>query len=118
MKSKLVGWYYRTQNYIDIAWGEFSWFTDSLIELMAVVYLLEKMGVILDGTWIVITLGSAYLGCFLMGVVWKKIGMYDRSSYVDTHIDPVDKINYRASQLIVEKFGEDGELEKLKRTDL
>lgn len=106
LKSPIVKWYYRAQLYVDIAWGEFSWFTDSLIEIMAILYVLEKIGVNIEGVWVIFMIVAAYLLCFLLGKLFKAIGTYDISSIVAADIDPVRAKEYEAAKIIIKKFGE------------
>ena len=100
MRSKAIGWYYRAQQYVDIAWAEASWFSDSLLELMAVVFFLEKLGFEIDGITMVAILVGAFVGTFFAGMLFKKIGTYDKSVYIDAEIDPVEKEILEAARKI------------------
>lgn len=104
-KSRLVNAYYKAQNYIDIAWGEVTWFNEALIEMMAILYILEKVGLIITGIWVPVLLCSAFFISFIVGWLSKQIGVYDTAVYVDTDIDPVRRKEYEAALLIIEKFG-------------
>ncbi len=101
---KLAEKYYRIQNFIDIGWGEFSWFSDSLVELMAILYLLEYMGITVGGHFVYITLIAAFILFYNFGKFLKRTGIYDTSEYVSADIDPVSKINLEASKLIIKHF--------------
>jgi len=96
----IVGKYYRVQTLIDVGWREFSWFNNSLIELMAVVYLLEKLGFIIEGDLIFYILIGAFIFFFLFGLLLKKTKIYDKSMYVDADIDPVKKEILEAARRI------------------
>jgi hypothetical protein len=106
---KIVNGYYRFQTYVDIGWGEFSWFNDSLVELMAVLYILEKVNIIIEGNMVYALLAGAFIGAFGFGYLLKRIGVYDQSQYIDAEIDPVSKINLEASKLIIEYFNKQKE---------
>ena len=97
--------YYRTQTFIDIGWKEFSWFNDSLIEMMAIVYLLEKSGVIVEGTLIYFILVGAFIFFYIFGKILKATGVYDISEYVGATIDPVQKEILEAARIIKDKLG-------------
>ena len=105
LKNKTIGWYYRAQQYVDIAWAEASWFSDSLIELMAVVFFLEKLGFEIDGIAMVTILVGAFIGTYFAGMLFKKIGTYDKSVYIDAEIDPVEAEILKAARIINKKFG-------------
>ena len=92
--------YYRIQTYIDLGWREFSWFNDSLIELMAILYILERVGIIVEGTIVYFILLSAFVFFFIFGYLLKKIGVYDKSQYVSADIDPVQKEILEAARRI------------------
>lgn len=97
---KLAEKYYRTQRFIDIGWGEFSWFNNSLIELMAIVFLLERMGVVIKGNLIWIVLMGAFVFFYNFGKYLKKRRIYDTSEYVDAEINPVTKEILEAARII------------------
>jgi hypothetical protein len=102
----LVNGYYKFQTYVNIGWGELSWFSDSLVEMMAIIYILERVGIIVEGDTVYALLVGAFIGFFFFGLLLKKTGVYDQSQYVETEIDPVSKINLEASKIIIQKFGE------------
>lgn len=99
-ESRIIDWYYKAQTYVDIGWGEASWWNSSLVELMAVLYILEKIGIVVVRETVVIVLIGAFAGFFLLGVLLKTIGIYDRSVYVDAEIDPAQKEILEAARLI------------------
>ena len=99
----LIERYYRAQTFIDIGWGEFSWFNDSLIELMAVIYILEKLGIIVEGSLIAWVLFGAFVVFFLFGFLLKRLKIYDKSRYVEADIDPVMKEILKAARKINDK---------------
>ncbi len=92
--------YYRIQTYIDLGWGEFSWFNDSLVELMAILYILERIGILVKGTVIYYCLVGAFAVFFIVGFLLKKFGVYDKAQYVDADIDPVQKEILKAARRI------------------
>jgi len=92
--------YYRTQTYIDLGWREFSWFNDSLIELMAILYLLERVDIVIKGTIIYYCLVGAFAVFFVFGFILKKFGVYDKAQYVDADIDPVQREILEAARRI------------------
>jgi len=99
-ESRVIDWYYKAQTYVDIGWGEASWWNSSLVELMAVLYILEKIGIVVVRETVVFVLIGAFVGFFLLGVLLKAIGIYDRSVYVDAEIDPAQKEILEAARLI------------------
>ena len=99
--------YYRAQNFVDIGWGEFSWFNDSLIELMAIIFILEKaFGITIEGHWVYISLASAFIFFYNFGKFLKKKKIYDISEYVNADIDPVQKEILEAARIIKKQLGE------------
>ena len=72
IKNKFFTWYYKAQIYIDIGWGEFSWFNDSLIELMAVLYILEYVGITVGSHFIPVVLIAAFIFFYNFGKFLKK----------------------------------------------
>lgn len=107
MESPAVGWYYRAQSYVDIAWGEFEWWTDSLPSMMAFVYLSEKIGILISGTGIGVMIATAFIGCYFIGRFFKRIGTYDRSVYVEADIDPYSKELLEAARIIIKDRNEE-----------
>jgi len=105
----LISAYYRAQEYINIGWGEVSWFTNSLIELMAVLYILEYMDITVRGNFIFIALIAAFIFFYNFGKLLKRTGVYDKSSYVSADIDPVTNEILEASRLIIEHYKNKGE---------
>ena len=83
--------YYTIQALIDLGWGEMSWFTSSLVEAMAVLYLLEKVGIVVTGIWIYLGIPTLFVIFLILGWFLKKSKIYDQSKYVDAEIDPVMK---------------------------
>ncbi len=104
LQSKWIAGYYKIQAYIDIGWGEVSWFSNSLIELMAIVFFLEKLGLVIVGSTATFILIGAFLASFLFGLLLKKLGIYDKSIYVITDIDPVEKKLFEAANLIIKHY--------------
>jgi len=104
LKSKWVTGYYKIQAYIDIGWAEVSWFSNSLIELMAIVFFLEKLGLVIVGSTATFVLIGAFLASFLFGLLLKHIGIYDKSIYVITDIDPVQRELFKAAKLIIKHY--------------
>jgi len=100
---KIVERYYKTQTYIDIGWREFGWFNSSLIELMAITYILEKLGIVVSGSTLYWVLVAAFIFFFLFGLFLKRTGIYDKSQYVDAEIDPVTKEILEAARIICQK---------------
>lgn len=102
--NKLFEKYYRIQNYIDIGWAEFSWFSDSLVELMAILYLLNYMGITVSGHFVYVVLIGAFIVFYNFGKFLKKKGIYDTSEYVGADIDPVTKEILEAARLIKKHY--------------
>ena len=100
--SKLITWYYEAQTYIDIGWGEVSWWDSSLIQLMAYLYVLEKIGIIIEGEIVVVILISLFVGFYFFGIFLKTIGVYDKSVYIEAEIDPFSKELLEAARIIIE----------------
>ena len=106
----LVSTYYSIQEYINIGWGELSWFTDSLVELMAVLYILEYIGVKVSGEFVYIALIAAFIFFYNFGKLLKRTGAYDKSQYVAAEIDPVTKKLLKAAEIIIENHRNTGVL--------
>lgn len=99
---KIIEKYYRAQTFIDLGWGEFSWFNNSLVDLMAIIYVLEKTGVIIEGTVVYYILFGAFFFFYIFGRLLKRFGIYDRSMYVEADIDPVQKKILKAAEIVIE----------------
>lgn len=97
---KLIEKYFRMQSFIDIGWAEFSWFNDSLVEMMAVIYILEKLGVVIEGTTVYWILIGAFVFFWGFGKFLKRSGVYDRALYVDAELDPVTMELLKAARKI------------------
>ena len=67
---------------------------------MAVIYLLEKLGVNIEGQIVFYVLIGAFVFFFLFGVFLKRTKIYDKSMYVDADIDPVKKEILEAARKI------------------
>jgi len=98
--QKFIDKYFRMQSFIDIGWGEFSWFNDSLVEMMAVIYILEKLGVVIEGTTVYWILIGAFVFFWGFGKFLKRSGVYDRALYVDAELDPVTMELLKAARKI------------------
>ena len=53
----------------------------------------------------VVILIGAFIGTFFAGMLFKKIGTYDKSVYIDAEIDPVEAEILQAARIINKKFG-------------
>ena len=67
---------------------------------MAVIYLLEKLGVQIEGQTVFYVLIGAFIFFFFFGLLLKKMKIYDKSMYVDADIDPVKKEILEAARKI------------------
>lgn len=104
---KLVEKYYRVQEFVNIGWAEFSWFNDSLIEMMAIIFLLESsFGIKVQGKLIPIALISAFVLFYNFGKYLKRKHIYDMSEYVRAKIDPVQDKILRAAEIILKEHSE------------
>ena len=99
--NKVIAWYYKAQTYIDIGWGEVSWWDSSLIQLMAYLYVLEKIGVIIEGQVVVYILIGLFVGFYFFGLFLKTVGVYDRSVYIGAEIDPLSKELLESARIII-----------------
>ena len=95
-------WYYRVQEFIDIGYAEFSWFNETLIDMMALIYLLEKMGVIIEGSLIWMFLIGFLIISYIAGRILKARRIYDTKKKVEAQLDPVMDEIYRAAKKINE----------------
>jgi len=100
MQSRFVSCYYRAQYFVDIGWGEFSWFSNALLEMMAVCYFLERIGLEISGMFVIVVLVLVFVVTYLFGRLFKKIGLYDKSVYVGSEINPWQKEILEAARLI------------------
>jgi len=103
---RVVESYCKFQTYCDIGWGTFSWWSNALVELMAVLYILEKVGVLIEGNIIFFALACAFVFFFLFGLGLKRVGFYDQSEFTEANIDPVQKELLEAARIIKDKLGE------------
>lgn len=99
---KVIGEYYRTQAFIDIGWGEVSWWDSSLINLMAYLYILEKIGIVIVGPSVAYILIWAFVFFYFLGRVLKRYGLYDKAQFVEAELDPVMSKLLQAADIIIE----------------
>jgi len=100
---KLAEAYYRTQAFIDIGWGEVSWWDSSLINLMAYLYILEKIGIQIVGASVAYILIWAFVIFYFIGRALKKYGLYDKAQFVEAELDPVFSKLLKAADIVIEK---------------
>ena len=80
---------YLTKFYLGLGVNQISWFASKFPEIMAVVYLLEKGGITLNITQIIVMSGCGFIGLTLTGFGIKHAGLYDVEKYVDADKNPV-----------------------------
>jgi len=86
--------------YFDLGVSQISWFVGKLPEVMATIWLLEKLGYDVPSEWIVpvCLVGALCLG--LLGLLWKKWRLYDTEVLVDASKNPVSNELYLAAKKI------------------
>lgn len=98
---KAVEKYYRFQRFVDIGWGEFDWWYAAIVDLIVLVVLLEKVGIIVDNSILWTILMIAFITFYILGRILKATGIYDTSEYVEARIDPVSKKILEAAEIII-----------------
>lgn len=68
---------------------------------MAILYVLEYVGITVSGHFVYIALIAAYIFFYNLGKFLKRRGIYDISEYVNADIDPVTKKILEAAELII-----------------
>jgi hypothetical protein len=91
---------YRFKFHLDLGISQLSWATGKFPELMALVYLLDKLGYSLGRTGIILVAVGGFTGLFLLGLVWKRIGFYDTERLVNADKDPVTREMLKAARRI------------------
>lgn len=92
--------FYMVRFYFNIIVAEISWISGKFPELMAVVYLAEKMGLTITKQGIITFTLLGFVSLVLLGVLWKHTGIYDVSMYVGARMDPVQKELLEAARRI------------------
>jgi hypothetical protein len=82
---------YKIKFYFEVAAQQIGWITNKFPEIMSVLYLLEKFGIILVDKQIIILSLAFFIIMVLCGYIWKKIGLFDVERYVNADKDPVQK---------------------------
>jgi len=91
---------YKVKWYVDTGVGQVSWFSGKLPEVMSVVFLAEYLGFPIPKSWIIpVSLVGAF-SLFLLGLVWKRFGLYDAEVNVGAYKNPVTKIMLDAANKI------------------
>ncbi len=101
MKSaakRVLSFLYHTKWYFDRGISQVSWFVGKLPELMAIIYLAEKIGYLIPGAASPPLVLFAAAGLIILGVLYKHTGFYDTERYVDTKKDPIMDVVFRAGQ--------------------
>lgn len=99
---KVAEVYYKIQAYIDIGWGEISWWDSSLITLMAYLYILERIGIEIVGPTVAYILIWAFVIFYIFGRILKNYGLYDKAQFVEAYLDPVMSKLLQAADIIIE----------------
>ncbi len=103
--NKTVSLLYKIKTYFDIGTFNISWFTGKLPEVMSMIYLLEKVNLILVPSEIVIFSVGLFVFIAVLGLFLRKAGFYVRERQISAKIDPVTNEIYEAAKVINAKFG-------------
>ena len=102
-RSKGFRFFFLFKFYMNVALVQINWFLSKGPEIMSIVYFLEKAGVYLSLLQI---FGGAFIGfCIiaLFGLIIRKVGWYDKETYIDAEINPVLRENILASRAIMKE---------------
>ena len=77
-----------------------NWFSGKLPEIMSIIYILEKFGIILDVRGIVIMAVLIFTSFIILGYLYVKLGFYKSERQVETNIDPIWLDVHNASKKI------------------
>jgi len=94
---------YSIKFYLDLGVQQVSWFIGKFPEIMAIVYLLEKGGITLNITQIIIMAGISFIILTIAGYGIKHTGLYDVERYVDASKNPVTKELLEAARKVNRK---------------
>jgi hypothetical protein len=90
--------FYKWKFYTNLAFSEVGWLTNKFPEVMAVIFLLEKFGVVMSKDQIILFSIFGLIGFFMFGYVWKKLGYYDIEQHVNAKRNPVTDEIYTAAR--------------------
>ena len=100
LNSWMVDIVYKGKFYFNVAMSQIGWLTNKLPELMAVLYLLEKIGITIEGPIIIPLALTAFVLGVAFGWVWKFIGLYDAEIYIQANKNPVQLEMLQAARKI------------------
>lgn len=101
INSKLFKWLYKQKNYSEVGSNQASFITSKLVEIFAMIALLEKtLNVQIVGVGVVWFGIGLFALSIIVGLFFKKTGLYDLDQQEQRRIDPVLDEMYRAAKLI------------------
>ena len=101
LSNGIIKGVYKIKFYFNIAVSQVSFITAKLPELMAAIFLLEKVGVTINTTNYIIYGVTLFILVTLMGLVWHKSGMYETEIYVNAKKDPFQAELLEAARIII-----------------
>lgn len=94
---------YAIKFYVDITKSQLGWFTSILPEIMAIIYITEKIGLQIDNKKIIIGATILFAAFVTFGYTWKKLGLYDVEQLVNASKNPVQADLHAAAKKILNK---------------
>jgi len=94
---------YKVKFYFNVCAQQIGFITSKFPEFMAVLYLLEKMGVVIQRELLIPLALFFFVSFVSTGFVWKRLGYYDIEQYVNAAKDPVQHEILQAARKINEK---------------
>jgi hypothetical protein len=91
---------YNVKFHFDIFDSQFSWIFGKFPLAMSMLYLLEKLGIIVVGMRIIIYASIGFIIFVIGGFILKKIGIYEIEQKVNANNNPVQKEIYEAACVI------------------
>lgn len=94
---------YKIKWYFDQGVRQITWITGKLPELMSVVYLGEKFGLVIREKEIILIAVIGGLILVTFGIILKRTGLYDTEMYVDASKNPVQNEILTAARIIIRR---------------
>ena len=102
--NKFIGLIWRIKSYFDIANTQTGWVTGKAVDIMGVLFIFEKFGIIVEGATLAILMVFVFIGMVTFGLMFKKAGLYDGQQEAATNLNAVTKEMYDAAKLINKRY--------------
>lgn len=105
LHNPVINLVYKSKFYFNVMMGEVGYLTNKIPEIAGALIILNKLGVVVPASSIVPICIGGYFVLVFAGWLWKRMGLYDTSIYIETHRNPVQDEMLRAARTIERCFG-------------